>query len=334
MALKDPSLILLLAIFSFIIIPSHAIECVSDSGVLVTYWGQNRFEGTLKETCESGNFKIVNLAFLNVFGTGQDPDLDFTGHCGHGAASCTNLASEIQYCQSQGIKVLLSLGGEYTYLYDIPSAEFATEFATYLYDNFLSGQSGPVGSVTLDGIDFFIKHGHPDYVDSLAAELIALRESNNKSFYLSASPNCPSQDAYLGTGIENGRFDYIWVHFYNEQYRTCTYDDRFNETGNLFSSWNTWSSSIPSKSLLFLGIPANPEGTLNGGYIEPDLLKSDVLPTIKQSSNYGGVMLWNRYYDTSTDPSFSDQIRDAVGRECRCVCDDSFAFYGLRRKPM
>ncbi|KAI4313439.1 hypothetical protein L6164_026422 [Bauhinia variegata] len=295
MALKDPSLILLLAIFSFLITPSHAIECVSDSGVLVTYWGQNRFEGTLKETCESGNFKIVNLAFLNIFGRGEDPDLDFTGHCGHGAASCTNLASEIQYCQSQGIKVLLSLGGEYTYLYDIPSEEFAKDFATYLYDNFLSGQSGPVGSVTLDGIDFFIKNGKPDYVDYLAAELIGLRESNNK---------------------------------------TCTYDERYNDTSNLFRSWNTWSSSIPSKSLLFLGIPANPEGTLNGGYIDPDLLKSDVLPTIKQSSNYGGVMLWNRYYDTLTDPSYSDQIRDAVGRECRCVCDDSFAFYGLLRKPM
>ncbi|XVF50922.1 hypothetical protein PTKIN_Ptkin04bG0142500 [Pterospermum kingtungense] len=43
---------------------------------------------------------------------------------------------------------------------------------------------------------------------------------------------------------------------------------------------------------LFLGVPA-----AGSGYIPPSVLTSKILPVIKKSRKYGGVMLWNGYYD-------------------------------------
>ncbi|KAI4313437.1 hypothetical protein L6164_026420 [Bauhinia variegata] len=209
----------------------------------------------------------------------------------------------------RGIKVFLSIGAENNYNYDIPTAAYAEEFANYLWEHFLGGQHGLLGSATIDGngIDFFIKHNTPDHVDDLAKKLTELREENNAKFYLSASPNCEyDNEPYLSPAIKNGRFDYIWVQFYNKQYKLCEYDEEYNDPVYLFRTWNTWSSDIPSNSVLFLGLSASDNAVLNGGYIKPEALKNDGLPTIKQASNYGGVMLWNRYYDVLNDPSYSE----------------------------
>ncbi|TKY45969.1 Hevamine-A protein [Spatholobus suberectus] len=71
---------------------------------------------------------------------------------------------------------------------------------------------------------------------------------------------------------------------------------------------------------------------LRDKYITPEALISEVLPIAKHASNYGGVMIWNRYFDIKND--YSAQIKDNVqkAKACRCVCDDAFAsngFYGL-----
>ncbi|KAI4348050.1 hypothetical protein L6164_008811 [Bauhinia variegata] len=61
-----------------------------------------------------------------------------------------------------------------------------------------------------------------------------------------------------------------------------------------------------------MGLPANPSAA-GSGYIPPADLISTVLPYVKQASNYGGVMLWSRYWDIQTNPSYSDQILPYVG---------------------
>ena len=79
---------------------------------------------------------------------------------------------------------------------------------------------------------------------------------------------------------------------------------------------------MPNSKIL-MGLPAV-NGT-EAGYIPPDILKSEVLPIIKKSENYGGIMLRSVYEDRQNDPSYSDQIKDSV-------CDDesvSSNFYGL-----
>ncbi|EMS62813.1 Acidic endochitinase [Triticum urartu] len=40
----------------------------SHGGSIAIYWGQNGNEGTLAETCSTGNYAFVNIAFLCSFG--------------------------------------------------------------------------------------------------------------------------------------------------------------------------------------------------------------------------------------------------------------------------
>ncbi|KAJ0110737.1 hypothetical protein Patl1_00536 [Pistacia atlantica] len=112
----------------------------------------------------------------------------------------------------------------------------------------------------------------------------------NQKVYLSAAPQCPYPDAWVGGALSTGLFDYIWVQFYNNN--PCEYSGNGDSLKN---SWNQWTSNQPS-SQVFLGLPASPEAA-GSGYIAPDVLNSQILPSIKTTSNYGGVMLWSRYYD-------------------------------------
>lgn len=53
----------------------------ADAGKIAIYWDQNGNEGTLSETCASGNYDFVNIAFLSTFGSRRMPMLNLTGHC-------------------------------------------------------------------------------------------------------------------------------------------------------------------------------------------------------------------------------------------------------------
>ncbi|MCI89283.1 acidic endochitinase-like, partial [Trifolium medium] len=60
---------------------------------------------------------------------------------------------------------------------------------------------------------------------------------------------------------------------------------------NLEDAWKQWISDIPAKKI-FLGLPASPQAA-GSGFISATDLTSKVLPAIKDSSKYGGVMLWS-----------------------------------------
>ncbi|KAI4348028.1 hypothetical protein L6164_008791 [Bauhinia variegata] len=208
----------------------------------------------------------------------------------------------LQYCQSKNIKVLLSIGGAIGD-YSLCSAQDAQNVADYLYQNFLSGQFGPLGSVTLDGIDFDIEGGGSNlYYDDLARALNAYSTAERK-IYLGAAPQCPIPDYYLDIAIRTGLFDYIFFQFYNNP--PCQYSP--GNPANLFNSWDHWTSLVLPNNTVFLGLPANP-GAAGSGYISPDDLINIALPYVQQAPNYGGVMLWSRYWDIQTNPSYSTQI--------------------------
>jgi chitinase len=84
----------------------------SKTGNIAVYWGQNVTEGTLAEACATGNYVIVNIAFLSTFGNGQNPLINLSSHCDPtNITGCTGLSNDIKACQDKGIKVLLSIGG-------------------------------------------------------------------------------------------------------------------------------------------------------------------------------------------------------------------------------
>lgn len=272
------------------------------SAGIATYWGQYTDETGLADTCATGNYQFVNIAFLNIFGNGQTPALNLAGHCDTRPESntCTRLSSDITACQNRGIKVLLSLGGEKG-TYSLASPDNAKEVADYLWNNFLGGQSSsrPLGNAILDGIDFDIESGSVQYWDDLARALSGY--SSQRKVYLSAAPQCPIPDNYLDTAIKTGLFDYVWIQFYNNE--QCQYT---NSVDNLLARWNEWTS-VPANQI-FLGLPAAPEAANSGGYMPADVLVSQVLPIIKNSPKYGGVMLWNRFFDTD----YSSAIKGSI----------------------
>ncbi|XP_061342047.1 acidic endochitinase-like [Gastrolobium bilobum] len=303
MASERQALILILLsllTFFFTIMSSEA-----STGGIAIYWGQNNGDGNLTTTCDTGNYEIVNLAFLTTFGCDRTPAWNFAGHCGDWSL-CTKLQPEIEHCQNKGIKVFLSLGGA-SEDYSLCSAEDAKNVAEYLYEHFLSGKLGPLGSVTLDGIDFDIERTE-NYWDDLARELDTLRQP--KKFYLSAAPQCPTNPIYyLGKAINTGLFDYIFVQFYNNA--QCQYSD--GNTALLLESWDDWTSLVLPNNSVFMGLPAAPDAAPSGGYIEPEKLISDVLPYIKKASNYGGIMLWDRFHDVQSN--YSDKIKPYVPKD-------------------
>lgn len=275
----------------------------SEAGGISIYWGQNGNEGTLSDTCSSGNYEYVVLAFLSSFGNGQKPMLNLAGHCDPYSNGCTNLSSDIQSCQSKGIKVILSIGGG-AGGYTLTSTQDARQLATYIWNNFLGGQSSsrPLGEAVLDGVDFDIEGGTSQHWDELA-RFLSNYSKKGKKVYLTAAPQCPFPDAWVGGALKTGLFDYVWVQFYNNP--PCQFS---GDVSNLEQSWKTWVSSIPATKI-FLGLPAAPDAA-GSGFIPVGDLTSTVLPAIKGSDKYGGVMLWSKYYDDQT--GYSSSIKSHV----------------------
>ncbi|GLT79710.1 hypothetical protein SLA2020_511870 [Shorea laevis] len=279
----------------------------ADAGGIGVYWGQNEDEGTLADTCATGNYNFVNIAFLAIFGSGQTPMINLTGHCDPSGNGCSGLSSDIQSCQANGIKVILSIGGA-AGNYTLSSADDAKQVADYLWNNFLGGNSSnrPLGEAVLDGIDFVIEGGTNLHWDDLAKYLSGYSNQGNK-VYLTAAPNCLFPDAWIGDALKTGPFDYVWVQFAGHSKLPCQYTS--GNTTNLVNAWNQWTQGIPVTQI-FLGLPAAPEAASSGGFIPVDDLVSQVLPAIEGDSKYGGVMLWSKYYDDQT--GYSSLIKNAV----------------------
>ncbi|KAL3572067.1 hypothetical protein D5086_025971 [Populus alba] len=160
----------------------------SNAGGITIYWGQNGNEGTLAETCATGLYEFVDIAFLSSFGSGRNPMMNLAGHC----------------------------------------------------------------------------------------------------------------DPYSkGNALKTGLFDYVWVQFNNNP--QCQYTS--GDITNLEDAWKQLISDIPA-TVFFLGLPASPEAAGSGFIPVPDLT-SNVLPAIKGSVKYGGVMLWSKYYDDQSGYSSS-----------------------------
>ncbi|XP_062156147.1 acidic endochitinase-like [Alnus glutinosa] len=186
---------------------------------------------------------------------------------------------------------MLSIGGG-TETYTLSSAADARKLANYLWNNFLGGvsYSRPLGAAILDGIDFAIDTGTNQHWDELAKALAEFRPQKN--VFLTAAPQCPFTDENrLAAALNTGLFDYVWIQFYNNA--QCEY---LGSADKLKSDWNLWATRI-SAGKIFLGLPAAPDAAYSGGYIPPSVLISEVLPYIKISPKYGGVMLWDRYHD-------------------------------------
>uniref|UniRef100_A0A453FBM0 chitinase n=1 Tax=Aegilops tauschii subsp. strangulata TaxID=200361 RepID=A0A453FBM0_AEGTS len=285
---------------------SALAAAAAESANIAVYWGQNATEGTLRDTCGTGLYAYVNLAFLSIFGAGRAPVLNLADHCDPPSGSCATLAADIGSCQSAGVKVLLSMGGG-ALGYNLSSPSDAQDVATYLWDNFLGGTGAgaaprPLGDAVLDGIDFDIEAPSEHY-DDLARSLTSLYkgDTGGKKYMLTAGPQCPFPDASLKTALATGLFDRVWVQFYNNP--PCQFAR--GDAGTLQSAWRQWTAALPSATV-YLGLPASSDAA-GSGFVDADTLVSQVLPLVEGAPNYGGVMLWSRSYDK--DSGFSVKLQ-------------------------
>lgn len=186
--------------------------------------------------------------------------------------------------------MFLSLGGGIG-SYSLASVADARNVSLYLWNNFLGGKSNsrPLGDAVLDGVDFDIESGSTLYWEDLARFLRGY--GRNKRVYLSAAPQCPFPDRNLGVAVAKNSFDYVWVQFYNNP--QCQYSN--GNTSNLLNSWNVWTRAVKSGKL-FMGLPAATQAA-GSGFLPPEVLVSDVLPVIRRSQKYGGVMFWSKFWD-------------------------------------
>ncbi|KAG6544701.1 hypothetical protein Mapa_013891 [Marchantia paleacea] len=292
----------------------------AQGSLIVVYWGQYD-EGTLSSACDTGNYDMIVLSFLNVFGKGQKPQINLSSHCDTSpAGNCTGLTADITNCQSKGISILLSLGGAVGD-YGIASPSDAVDVAAYLWNSYLGGSEEfsnnsdgrPLGGAVLDGIDFDIENGSSAHYADLAQSLRSLMRTGDKQYFLTAAPQCPFPDEWTNPALQSGLFDYVWVQFYNNP--GCDYNPVSGDVSGIIKAWDIWTSGLPPGSSVLLGLPASPdaatdEWSLEHGYLPVNILTSLVLPRIVVHPRFGGVMLWSYFYDKKSH--FSATIRHKV----------------------
>ncbi|KAI9061208.1 carbohydrate-binding module family 5 protein [Trametes sanguinea] len=279
-----------------------------------SYWGQNSYGAThLSDTanwqksidyyCQDDTINAIPIAFLNVFqSTGGFPSINLASTCntddngvfpGTSLPNCTFLASAIEYCQSRGKIVTISLGGA-TGAASFTSAAQASAFGDTIWDLFLGGDSQlrPFGGAVLDGIDLDIEGGNTIYFDSFIARIRQLASiAGGKRYYVTAAPQCPYPDGYLGTVLNLASFDAVYVQFYNNW---CGLQNYNNIWAWDFASWDTWAKtvSVNPDVKIYIGAPASSTAA-GSGYVDATTLGNIAIQQRGNYSSFGGVMLWD-----------------------------------------
>ncbi|KAH7303148.1 glycoside hydrolase superfamily, partial [Stachybotrys elegans] len=152
------------------------------------------------------------------------------------------------------------------------------------------------------------------FADQLRANMDAAAAANGKTYYLSATPQCPYPDI-INHPMLNGTtpFDFIMVQFYNNYCGVSSYVEREVLQKNFsFETWDTWArtKSKNRNVKVLLGIPGN-EGA-GAGYVAGTALLSP-LSFSEQYKSFGGVMIWDMS-QVYTNPGFLPTVALCLGR--------------------
>ncbi|TQW00679.1 hypothetical protein V2A60_001735 [Cordyceps javanica] len=280
----------------------------TDSGAQnVVYWGQNGGgvveNNDLAAYCDaSAGIDIIVLSFLYQYGNGNTIASGTIGQSCFIATSgegqnCDSLAKAIDTCKSNGVKVIMSLGGA-AGAYSLSSKEEAETIGQNLweaYGNLGGGNGGvprPFGQTFVNGWDFDIESnsGNQFYPDMIAKLRGNFASDPSNQYFITGAPQCPIPEPNMNEIITKAQFDYLWVQFYNNP--GCSVDGTIN-----FDDWKKNVANTPSSNAkIFIGVPASPlgaTGTESGAkyYLEPAKLAS-LVQEYKSDTSFGGVMMW------------------------------------------
>lgn len=203
---------------------------------VAVYWGQGAAQKSLGDYCRSGIMDIVILSFINVV-TPTNIGFNFGNSCF--GAECPLIAEDIKVCQSIGIKVFLSMGGDSSMgNFNLENDAGGESAAQLLYEMFnINSKSSvikPFGSdVQIDGFDLDVENGRQEGQVALVNKLKDLWGGNN--LIVSACPQCPHPDQNVGLAIDAGVIDMVFMQFYSNP--LCS----MNQSPTAFTdSFNTW----------------------------------------------------------------------------------------------
>ncbi|TKW01561.1 hypothetical protein SEVIR_8G189300v4 [Setaria viridis] len=272
-----------------LLLPMLAVgSLAAGPGNIAVFWGRNKDEGTLREACDTGTYNTVLISFLTGFGGHVAPSLDLSGH------PLAGVGDDVKHCQSKGILVLVSIGGPAGGAnYSLPSHQSAADLADHLWDAYLGGSRAgvlrPFGDAALDGVDFYVDHGGAaaaDHYADLARRLHGRSRGGYRGATLTATVRCAYPDPDLTAALATGLFSRIHVRLYGGDLK-CEWGQ--------FDSWNKWAAAYPG-SRVFVGVVASPEADKDAYLFQKDLYYG-ILQFAQKVPNYGGLMIWDRYYD-------------------------------------
>ncbi|KAG6902322.1 hypothetical protein C0995_001701 [Termitomyces sp. Mi166 len=242
-----------------------------------------------------GGLPVIDFSNVPLSSNHHSADLttDDAQVCGVGSGrtfagsdltDCSFLESDIRSCQAKGKIVTLSIGGATSQVGFSSDAE-AESFGQLLWDMFLGGKGDirPLGDVPLDGIDLDIEKGTSAHYAALVNKIRSLAKGANKRslltfsshvyanpndrrYYITAAPQCPFPDEYIGTALNNAFFDAV---------------DKWART-----------QSPNGDIKVYLGAPGD-SSAAGDGYVDVKTLSKMATDAQRQYSSFGGVMLWD-----------------------------------------
>ncbi|BAF16934.1 xylanase inhibitor protein XIP-like [Oryza sativa Japonica Group] len=282
----------LAALLSLAVLLSAGLAAVSatsqNTGDTVIIWGRNKDEGSLREACDAGRYTTVIISFLSAFGYIPGTyKLDISGH------QVSAVGPDIKYCQSKGKLILLAIGGQGGE-YSLPSSQAAVDLHDHLWYSYLGGRRNgvyrPFGDANVNGIDFFIDQGAREHYNELAKMLY----DHNKDYratvgvMVTATTRCGYPDHRLDEALATGLFHRIHVKMFSDG-RCPAWSRR--------QSFEKWAKTYPQSRVL-IGVVASPDVDKDA-YMPPEAL-NNLLQFINKQPNFGGVMVWDRFYDKKT----------------------------------
>jgi chitinase len=153
----------------------------------------------------------------------------------------------------------------------------------------------PFGDAWLDGVDLFLEHGTPaDRYDVLALELAKhnIRGGPGKPLHLTATVRCGYPPAaHVGRALATGIFERVHVRIYEGDDKAC------NVYGAWQDAWDKWTAAYPATKF-YIGLTAD---QTSYQWIHPKNVYYGIAPVVQKKDNYGGIMLWDRYFDKKSD---------------------------------
>jgi chitinase len=118
------------------------------------------------------------------------------------------------------------------------------------------------------------------------------------SYYISGAPQCGIEDKNMGKSLQEAKYDYLWIQFYNN---ACSANDLFKDPNTNpngagyfnFKDWPKYLRNGASKDAkLFVGISGARAAAAEFDYVASNNLPS-LVDQSKNVPNFAGVMVYD-----------------------------------------